>query len=152
MTVTFGNAGSNLGKFFAASKPRGLSNFNQTSVTINDLGLQAKTRTNKTSGVTKSRFTVSIDATPLTVDCDALILGKGPANAIAEHLRARIKTIAKPASPATLKRRETAAEAFARGGSVAPAKGKGAKKSREGALRTVGAYSVMEHVDLPQQV
>ncbi len=116
---------TDLGKFFSAPKPRGLSNFNQTTVAINDFGLQRRDRTNKKTGATKSRFTVSIDATPLTHHCDAVSLGRGPANAIAEHLRARIRGITADATDATVARRKSAARSFEYGGHAPPITGKG---------------------------
>jgi hypothetical protein len=130
--------------FFSSPRVKGTSNYDQTTVTINDFGLQRKDRTSKSTGVTKSRFTVSIDATPLTHYCDAVSLGRGPAEAIAEHLRTRIKTLQVEASNATQKRRETAAVAFARGGSVPKATGKGAKAKNARATFEAGAASVMQ--------
>lgn len=126
---------------FAAPRVKGTSNYNQTTVSINDFGLQRMDRTNKNTGATKSRFTVSIDATPLTHYCDAVSLGSGPANAIAEHLRARIRSTQAPATASTEARRESAARAFARGGAVQTTK----KGKRSGAaLSAVGAVSVMD--------
>jgi hypothetical protein len=54
-------------------------------------------------------MTIRIDASPVTLRDDPKALGKGPAEAIAKHLRARIDGITERAAPSTLARRERAA-------------------------------------------
>lgn len=90
-----------------------MGNITQRVVAINDFGLQERTRVNAATGKESVRFAVSIVGTPVIHNIDTKALGKGPADAIAEHLRARVKTIQARASDATIKRRETAAAVLA---------------------------------------
>jgi hypothetical protein len=59
----------------------------------------------------KQRFTVKVTAEPIVHQFDAYLLGKGPAEAIAEHFRQKIRGIGEKASAATLRARA----GFARG-------------------------------------
>jgi hypothetical protein len=97
-----------------AVKPGGLSGYSQRVVTINDFGLQERTRTSK-AGKESVRFTVAISGTPLPHDLNPRELGRGPALAMADWLRNRVKTIQAVAAPRTIKRREYAAKAFKAG-------------------------------------
>lgn len=69
----------------------------------------------RTTRTGKKRFAVRIDAEPILVNNDPKSLGQPVAEAIANHFRQRIRTIAAKASPATIKMREAAAKAFAEG-------------------------------------
>lgn len=80
---------------------------------LNDFGLARRERT--TSSGTGVRYTVSIDAQPLVHNFDAKLLGKGPADAIVEHLSARIAAITATAAPATILKRKYAVAALDRG-------------------------------------
>jgi hypothetical protein len=90
----------------------------QRTVTLNEFGLERRERTNA-AGATGVRYSVSIDAKPLVHTFDAKALGRGPALAIAEHLRGRVAAINTPASPATVRKRRAAAKALASGESTA---------------------------------
>lgn len=85
----------------------------QKTILLNDFGLARRERT--TSRGTSVRYTVSIEAEPLVHVFDAKRLGAGPANAIAEHLRTRMQSIAATAAPATILRRKYAKSALERG-------------------------------------
>lgn len=74
---------------------------------LNDYGLTERTRTNK-SGAKKSRYTVTIKSEPLLVNTNPRDLGRGPAEAIAQHLRDSIAGITTIAAPNTLRARKTA--------------------------------------------
>lgn len=89
----------------------------QRTIVLNDFGLVRHERTTSTG--TTARRAVTIDATPLVHVFDAKILGAGPAQAIAEHLRERIGAISAPAAEATILRRKAAALALSRGASWA---------------------------------
>lgn len=95
-------------------KPAGLTGYSQKVVTINGFGLQERTRTSPT-GKTSVRFTVGISGSPLPHDLDPAMLGRKPAEAMADWLRNRVRTIQASASLSTRGRREEAAKAFARG-------------------------------------
>ncbi len=69
--------------------------------------LKQRTRTNA-KGVSKSRYTVEVSGDSLLINTDPKSLGKGPAEAIAEHLRQQIQNISAVASPGTLKWRKSA--------------------------------------------
>ena len=71
----------------------------QKTTAINDFGLQERERTS--SRGTSVRYSVRIDATRLVHNVDTHELGRRPAEAIAAHLRARIRTIQASASPST---------------------------------------------------
>jgi hypothetical protein len=86
-----------------------MGNITQRVVAINDFGLTERTRVNAATGKESVRFAVSIVGTPVIHNIDTRALGRGPATAIAEHLRARMLTIQAKASDATIKRREQAA-------------------------------------------
>jgi hypothetical protein len=107
-------------------KPAGLSGYSQNVVVINDHGLQERTRTSPT-GKTSVRYTVSIQAGPLVHDLNPKELAEKPAQAMAEWLRARVKTIQASASPSTKKKREQAAKALAHGEDWALARYAGGK-------------------------
>jgi hypothetical protein len=98
-----------------AIKPAGTSGFVQNVVVINDFGLQERTRTSPVRGKTTVRYTVSITGTPLPLDLNPHELGRRPAEAMAEHLRARIRTLQAVADNATIDQRKAAAQAFDRG-------------------------------------
>ncbi len=72
-------------------------------------GLQRRERNGK------ARYTISVRSEPIAVNCSAKDLGRGPAEAIAAHLRERVGSISQVASKATLAARRHAAAAFARG-------------------------------------
>ncbi len=78
---------------------------------INDVpdGLRRRERNGK------ARYTIEIKTEPIVVCTDAKLLGRGPAEAIAAHLRERVGSISQVASKATLAARKHAAAAFARG-------------------------------------
>lgn len=80
---------------------------------LNDFGLERRERT--TSRGTKARYTVSIQAEPLVHVFDTKSLGAGPAAAIAEHLRERVRGIGAEAAPSTLLHRKYAATAATSG-------------------------------------
>lgn len=69
----------------------------------------------RTNAKGKSRFTVSIKSEPLVVNLDPKALGAPVAQAIAFHLKERVKGITATASEATIKAREVARRAFAAG-------------------------------------
>jgi hypothetical protein len=79
-------------------------------VMIINPGLEARTTK---SG--KGRFAVRIDAEPIIINNSPKELGKPVAEAIANHFRQRIRTLAAVTSPATLRARKVAAKAFAEG-------------------------------------
>lgn len=79
-------------------------------VIILNEGLEART---SKSG--KQRFTVRIKAEPIVVNTSKEAIGGPVAEAIAHHLRERIKGIAAVASAATLEYRKKAQAAFKRG-------------------------------------
>lgn len=95
-------------------KPAGLSGYSQRVVTINDFGLQERTRTSKT-GKESVRFTVGISGSPLPHNLDPAMLGRKPAEAMADWLRNRVKTIQASVAPTTERRRKEAELAFSRG-------------------------------------
>ena len=90
----------------------------QRVIAINEFGLRQLERTSA-KGKVSSRFAVSIDAQPLLHVFDPVELGRGPGEAIAEHLRARVRTISARASPSTLATRANAARAFEAGAPAA---------------------------------
>jgi len=69
----------------------------------------------RTNAKGKSRFTIAIKAEPLVVNLDPKALGAPVAQAIAFHLKERVKGISATASEATIKAREVARRAFAAG-------------------------------------
>lgn len=69
----------------------------------------------RTSKTGKSRVVIVVKAEPLVHNFDAKEMGRGPAEAIAAHLKERIKAITAVASPATLEWRKKAEKAFAEG-------------------------------------
>jgi hypothetical protein len=85
---------------------------------LNDYGLTSRTRTTK-SGKTRTRYTVTIKSEPLLVNTNPRALSKGPATAMAELLKQRIKDITAQAAPATIAARQRAAKAVAAGASWA---------------------------------
>lgn len=97
-----------------AIKPAGTSGIVQRVVAINDFGLQERERTSK-AGNTTVRYTVTITGTPLPHDLNPRELGRRPAEAMAEHLRARIRTLQASASHGTIDQRKAAAQAYDRG-------------------------------------
>lgn len=84
------------------------------TITLNEFGLARRERTSN-AGTTSIKYTVSIDAAPMVHTFDSKSLGRGPADAIADHLRGRVAGIGERAAPATIRRRELAAKAFASG-------------------------------------
>ncbi len=88
---------------------------------LNDFGsgsLERRTRTSA-SGKSSDRWSVTLDAKPIGIDLDTKRLGKGPAEAIADHLRTRISEIGMDASASTQLKRKYAATAVAAGKSWA---------------------------------
>ncbi len=93
----------------------------QTTVVINDFGsgsLERRTRMSA-SGKSKDRWSVTLDANPLSFDFDTKTIGRGVADTIAAHLRKRVSEIGAVASPSTQLKRKYAASALARGESWA---------------------------------
>lgn len=82
----------------------------QTTILLNDFGLQRRDRTTA-SGV-KSRYTVEIKSEPLVHVYNPKAMGEGPATAIAEQLRAAVQNIKALASPSTQRKRLQAERAF----------------------------------------
>jgi len=81
---------------------------------LNDYGLTERSRVTA-SGSIKRRYTVEFKAEPIVHNLDPMALGKGPAIAIADFLRARIGAIGTQATPATVRARRSAAKAVAAG-------------------------------------
>lgn len=81
---------------------------------LNNYGLEQRT---SSSG--KVRYTIKVVAEPLAINLDPKTLGAPVAQAIAHHLRERIRSIAAVASPRTIKARESAERAFRAGKSWA---------------------------------
>jgi hypothetical protein len=81
---------------------------------LNDYGLTERSRVTA-SGSIKRRYTVEFKAEPIVHNLDPMALGKGPAIAIADFLRARIGAIGAEAAPATIRARKSAAKAVAAG-------------------------------------
>jgi pimeloyl-ACP methyl ester carboxylesterase len=77
------------------------------------LGEGLEQRTNIKTG--KQRYSVTVKADKLAINLDPVALGAPVAQAIAHHLRERVKAIAASASPATIRAREAARRAFLRG-------------------------------------
>lgn len=69
----------------------------------------------RTTRTGRRRFAVRIDAEPILINNDPKSLGQPVADAIANHFRQRIRTLAEKASPATIRARAAAAKAFAEG-------------------------------------
>lgn len=90
------------------------SGITQNVIPLGDFGLQRRDRTSA-AGVTKSRYTVSIDSEILLHDFNELPLGQGPAEAIAATFMRKMQGILAPAAPSTLDRRKRAAKELARG-------------------------------------
>ncbi len=89
-----------------------MGNITQRVVAINDLGLQERTRVSTVTGKDLGvRFAVSIVGTPVIHNIDTKALGKGPALAIEQHLRASMLSIQAKASDSTLERRKNAVAA-----------------------------------------
>jgi hypothetical protein len=77
-------------------------------------GLERRDRTSA-SGVTKSRYSITVESTPLVHNFDELPLGQGPAEAMANVLKTKMKNILAYAKPATIARRKRAAVELAKG-------------------------------------
>lgn len=78
---------------------------------INEFGaLNARQRVKKDGSKGAIRHTVTIDATPTVLAFEAKTLGRGPALAIAAHLRSRVENIQVRASGATIALRAQAAQ------------------------------------------
>ncbi len=76
----------------------------KTTIVLNDFGELTKRQSKKKDGSLGAvRYSATIDASPVVTRFDAKMLGKGPAQAIAKHLRERVSGISAEASPATLK-------------------------------------------------
>lgn len=69
----------------------------------------------RTSKTGKQRYVMRVSAEPVVINTDPKALGKPIAEAIAHHLKERVKGITAQAAPATLKARAVAAKAFAAG-------------------------------------
>lgn len=84
---------------------------------LNTFGLERRSRTTGQGPAlkTKDRYTITIKAEPMVHIFDARALGQGPAEAIVEHLRNRIRGISEVAKPATLAARQRAKDAYQRG-------------------------------------
>lgn len=91
----------------------------QRTVVLNTFGLERRERFNAAGEAMGARYSVSIDATPMIHRFDAKALGRGPANAIVEHLRMRIEDIPVDAAPATIRRRAQAKKELERGDPMA---------------------------------
>ncbi len=88
-----------------------------TTLVLNDFGELTKRQSKKKDGSLGAvRYSATISAAPIVTRFDAKMLGKGPADAIAKHLRERVSGIRTEASAATLKMRELAAKHLAGGG------------------------------------
>lgn len=93
----------------------------QKIAVLNDFGdgtLERRTRTSS-SGKSSDRWSVTIDAKPITLDFDTKTLGAGIAQAISEHLQRRVSEIGAVASASTQLQRKYAETAFASGKSWA---------------------------------
>jgi hypothetical protein len=77
-------------------------------------GLERRDRTSA-SGVTKSRYSITVESTPLVHNFDELPLGQGPAQAMADVLKTKMRNITAFAKPATIARRKAAQKELARG-------------------------------------
>lgn len=80
---------------------------------LNDYSTGSLSKRTRASG--KSRYTVEIKSEPLLTETDPRVLGRGPAEAMAKHLRDRVEGISTQAAPATIKARQVAARAVAKG-------------------------------------
>lgn len=76
--------------------------------------LKRRNRTG-TSGIGKARFTIEVTGDSICINTDPKSLGKPVAEAIAEHLKQRISSIAAQAAPATIAARKVAMKALAAG-------------------------------------
>lgn len=85
----------------------------QDVVVLNDFGLERRDRTS--SKGTKSRYTVTIESEPILHQFDGLRLGKRVSEAMAKALRDGVRGILAYAKPATIARRQRAADALQRG-------------------------------------
>ena len=75
-----------------------------TTITLNDFGEFTKRQSTKKDGTPGAvRYTSTIYASPVVTRFDAKMLGKGPAQAIAKHLRERVGGISSLASAGTQK-------------------------------------------------
>lgn len=82
-------------------------------MSVIDIGAASLRKRQRKSG--KEYVTVEISGDSLMINMDPKLLGKAPSEAIAALLKERIAGITAAASAATLKAREVAARAFARG-------------------------------------
>lgn len=85
----------------------------QTTIVLNDFGLEEKQRT--TSRGTSSRYTVTIKADPVVINLSPKEMGRGPAEAIRQHISDGIKGIGVAAKPATILARRKALDAYRAG-------------------------------------
>lgn len=76
---------------------------------------QLKARNRRGSSIGPARYTVEVTGDSIVVNTDPKSLGRPVAEAIAEHLKERIRGITAAAAPATIKAREAAAKALAQG-------------------------------------
>jgi hypothetical protein len=76
--------------------------------------LKRRTRTNK-AGKSRDRYTVEIKGDSILINTDPKTLGQGPAEAIAEVLRDKVRGITATVSSGTRKYREAALKAFNEG-------------------------------------
>ena len=75
-----------------------------TTITLNDFGEFTKRQSTRKDGTPGAvRYTSTIYASPVVTRFDAKMLGKGPAQAIAKHLRERVGGISSLASAGTQK-------------------------------------------------
>ncbi len=82
-------------------------------------GLTRRTPTLKSGKSGKARYTVTIKSEPLLFNTSPRDLGVGPAIAIKDHLKQRVKDISATAAPATMKARLSAQKAVMSGESWA---------------------------------
>jgi len=91
----------------------------QTTVLINDFGLQRRTRVSDTyrnvPGAGRKRYTIQIKSEPIAVNLDPRMLGKPVADEIARSFKRQIEAIADTAKPSTIRRRAQAREALLSG-------------------------------------
>lgn len=80
------------------------------NITILNEGLESRTTK---SG--KQRFSIKITAEPIIINTDPKALGAPVAQAIAHHLREKMRAISAVASPATIRAREVARRALLKG-------------------------------------
>lgn len=116
----------------------------QETIVLNSFGLEERRRT--TSAGTKSRYTISIKADAIPHIFDAKQLGRGPAEAIANAIKAGIKNVGQFAAAATQKKREQAARALAAGASWAVARYSGGRTGQKAPNQTKRLFNDSERL------